>query len=519
MKKIYLIATVLLAFLLQGCTNLHEEILNEQDNSSLVSNPSNAAMVAAPAYAALRDLMSDGGSWKVTECCTDEAIFPTRGSDWNDVNNRTLFWHTYDATNTVVRNTWNGLMQHVTSCNVALNYLGNMKQTDDVKEYMNEVTVLRSLFMYYLMDYYGHFPFREASETDYSSKPTILSRVDALARIIKDLQTVIPNLKEKGAVPYGRVTKATAQTILAHVYLNYQVFTGKAPAFTDGESKWDEVISLCDDIIKSGKYQLADDYWKMFLSDNADYCDKTEGILPIIYDQATGTGGSNWLNMALHYSMTFNNFKSFWNGCCTTPTFVDSWDPSDPRYTSDRLKSQIGFNIGIIGGQQYSVAGEKLKTRLGIDLYFTKEFSVDNATEEQGYRVVKFAPNPDYQWGSGSDNDVMFYRYSDIYLMRGEAKFRKGNDIAGAVEDINAVRKARGVKEYTSSGLTLDSFYKERGYEFYWEGMARRDDMVRFNHYCEARYNVEKTPAYKILFPIPQTALEANSDLQQNEGY
>jgi hypothetical protein len=440
MKKIYLIATVLLALLIQSCTNLHEEILNEQDNSSLINNSNNAAMIAAPAYAALRDLMSDGGFWKATESSTDEVIFPTRGSDWNDVNNRTLFWHTYDATNTVIRNTWNALMQHVTSCNVALNYLGNLEQTEDVKEYTNEVIVLRSLFMYYLMDYYGTFPFREASETDYSSKPTILSRADALSRIIKDLQDAIPSLKEKGVVPYGRVTKATAQTILAHVYLNYQVFTGKAPAFSDGTAKWDEVISLCDDIINSGKYKLADDYWKMFLYDNADYCDKTEGILPIIFDQASGTAGNNWLNFTLHYSMTFNNFKSFWNGCCTTPTFVDSWDKTDPRYTSDRLKSQIGFNIGIIGGQQYSIAGEKLKTRQGKDLIFTSEFSVDKATEEQGYRVVKFAPDPNYQWGRGSDNDVMFYRYSDIYLMRGEAKLRKG-DVSGALADINAVRK------------------------------------------------------------------------------
>lgn len=519
MNKIFFISILAVSTLFfEGCSDLHENILNEQDNSLLVKNPSNAAMVAAPSIAVLRNFMDTGGLWALTECTTDECCFPTRGSDWNDANNRTLFQHTYDDTNTNIKNAWNALMTGLTRSNVSLSYLSSMEQTDTVKEYTNEVYFIRDLCMYYLMDYWGHFPTRAYSETNYSSQPTILLRKDALNQIISNLDSIIPNLKEKGDVPYGHITRAAAQTLLAHIYLNYQVFTGTAPAFTDGTAKWDKVIGLCNEIINSGKYKLADDYWKMYLSNNADYANETEAILPIMYDQAAGVAGNSWLNLTLHYSQTFNNFTSFWNGCCTTPTFLDSWDTTDPRYSDGRLKSQTGFNIGILVGQQYSTSGAKLTTRQGTDLIFTPEFSIDNASEAQGARIVKYAPDPNYKWGSGSDNDIMFFRYADIYLMRGEAKFRN-NDVEGALADINVIRNARGVKPYTVSNLTLEDFYKERGYEFYWDGACRRDDMVRFNHYCEARYNVDACDASKILFPIPNTALGSDSELKQNEGY
>ncbi len=216
--------------------------------------------------------------------------------------------------------------------------------------------------------------------------------------------------------------------------------------------------------------------------------------------------------------MTFNNFTSFWNGACTTSDFLKRWDPADPRYKDDRLKAQTGFNLGIIEGQQYDCQGYPLKDRQGNPLIFTRDFSVENSNEAQGVRLVRYAPNPDYTYGSGSDNDVMFFRYSDFYLLRGEAKLRKG-DTAGALQDINTIRKIRGMKEYTAAELTLDKFFAERSFEFYWDGAWSRDDAVRFGHYCEARQNVEACNETRILLPIPNTAREANDELQQNPGY
>lgn len=518
MKRLYLTSIILCALFMQGCTNLKEQILNEKDNTAVISNNDNVGMLISPVYAYLRDLQSISGIWKVVECTTDEVCFPTRGTDWNNSNNRTLYTHTYTATNTYIKNCWNSLMLGITYSNTAINYLSQLTQTDEVTGYINEAKFVRALCMYYLMDNFGHFPMREADVIDFSQKPIILQRTDALERIISELEAIIPNLKEKGNVPYGRITKAAAQTLLAKVFLNYQVFTGTAPTFADGTTKFDEVINLCNAIINSGKYSLADDYWKLYLSDNQAYSDATETILPIIYNQSLGIGGQSWINNTLHYYQTFGKFKSMWNGCCTSPTFLNTWDTTDPRYQDDRMKSQIGFNLGILIGQQYNTNGTALTTRTGQPLIFTPEFSVENSTEAQGCRVVKYAPDSNYSYGSGSDNDFQYYRLADIYLMRCEAAFRKG-DMTVAVADINTVRKARGMAGYTANTLTLEKIYNERGFEFYWDGPSRRDDMIRFNHYCEARYNKTESETYKILLPIPQTAIEANSEIGQNTGY
>lgn len=517
MKKIYLLFAIACMLLATSCTNLKEEILDEQNGSSIVSDSKNVQMLITPAYAYLRDLQSRSGVWLVLESVTDEVAFPTRGTDWNNADYRTLFTHDYDSRNGYIKNAWKSFTIGFTRCNIAIHYLSALEQTDEIKGYIAEAKFIRSLCMFHLMDCFGQCPFREADETNYSLKPQILDRPNAIKRIIADLNEIIPVLKNKGEVPYGRITKAAAQTLLAKLYLNYQVYTGSAPDFKDGTAKWDETIALCDAIINSGKYILADDYWKLYLASNEKYSEQTETILPIMYNSAAGIGGNPWLNMTLHYNQTFGGFKGMWNGCCTTPDFLSIWDTTDTRYQNNSMKAEIGFNLGILVGQQFGTDGKAILTRTKQPLAYTPEFSIQNSTEEQGARVVKYAPDPKSTYTSSSENDVQYYRLSDIYLMRAEAKFRKGD--ATALADINAIRVARKVKTYTTSELTLDKILNERAYEFYWDGPSRRNDLVRFGKYTKARYEKPESQAYKILLPIPLSAYEGNGDLKQNPGY
>ncbi|MTK53433.1 RagB/SusD family nutrient uptake outer membrane protein [Paludibacter sp.] len=520
MKKLYILLAILVVGI-TSCTDLKEEILDEQNGTAIVSDSTNVEMLVTPTYAFLRDLQSRGAGWLAQETCTDEVAFPTRGANWNSADYRTLFTHDYAASNSYIKNTWNSYLIGFARCNVALFYMAKLPQSDDIKQYIAEVKFIRALSMYLMNDCFGQMPFREYTEYDYAADPHYYNRKQIVDRVIQELNEIIPVLKTKGSVPYGRVTKAAAQMLLAKTYLNYQVYTGTAPAFSDGTAKWTETISLCNDIINSGKYTLADDWWKLYLSDNAAYSDATETILPIIYNSSVGIGGIPWINMTLDYNQAFGNYltSNLWNGCCTTPTFYNTWDPSDPRFKDNRLKSVTGFNLGFLVGQQYNAAGTALVTKDGgRSLIFTPEFSVANSAEEQGVRVVKYAPNPTTTYPGSSENDFQYYRLTDAYLMRAEAKFRNG-DASGALNDINAIRTKRGVAAYVLSDLTLEKIYNERGYEFYWEN-SRRNDMIRFNKYCEARYEKPSvTPSYKILFPVPLTAYDADKNIVQNPGY
>ena len=184
------------------------------------------------------------------------------------------------------------------------------------------------------------------------------------------------------------------------------------------------------------------------------------------------------------------------------------------------MKAQTGFNLGFLEGVQYDVNGNELKTRKGETLNYTRDFPLYDCPENGGVRVVKYAPNMNATSSSSSDNDVQYYRLTDIYLMRAEAKMRSG-DKTGALEDLNTIRRTRGVKEVSAAEFTLDKIYNERGYEFYWEvGENRRMDMIRFGHFFEARTTKPNvTESYKYVFPIPEEALQGNPNLKQNAGY
>jgi hypothetical protein len=70
--------------------------------------------------------------------------------------------------------------------------------------------------------------------------------------------------------------------------------------------------------------------------------------------------------------------------------------------------------------------------------------------------------------------------------------------------------------------MNLDLLFRERGFEFYWE-MVRRTDMIRFGKYEGAWTEKTSTDKTKRVFPIPQTAIDAASNLpgylKQNDGY
>ncbi len=153
---------------------------------------------------------------------------------------------------------------------------------------------------------------------------------------------------------------------------------------------------------------------------------------------------------------------------------------------------------------------------------FTSEGSLHNT----GYRFSKYqfshtAPN----CCSYSSVDVVLIRLGEIYLMRAEAKLRKG-DVAGALADINILRTSRNARPAQApaalSTIDLDVLFRESGFELYWEGF-RRNYQIRFGKYEDSWTEKTNADVNKRLFPIPQKAIDGASSepgfLVQNQGY
>jgi len=505
--------SALFAFIgLVSCTNLQEKVLDEQLGTNLINDPNNVQALINPPYASLRHTIEWYDYWGLQEITTDEVIVPARGTDWYDNGDwQKLHLQTWTADHIRLKNVWDALNQGVSRANTAIYYIGKFPQTATTTQYINEARFLRSYYMYLMCDLFGQVPFREASDVDFSTAPQVLSRKAAADKIISELTEIMPNLKTKADVGSDHVTIGAAQALLAKVYINYEVWTGT--------KKYTEAIAACNDLISSPNYAVATDYWTMFQKNVTEH---PEFILRIPMDDNVDMGsGSVWVNFTLHYSQTFGNITSTWNGPSTTSTFFNTWDKvNDARYHDDRIKAECGFNQGFLVGQQYGLDGTALKQRDGSPLIFVPEVNLQSSPENAGVRVVKFAPNSTTKFQFNSPNDVPIMRISDIYLIRAEAKLRNG-DAAGALADVNYLRSKRSAAGKTLPALasvTLDDILKERGYELYWEGL-RRQDLIRFGKFGDAWQEKPVTAATKILFAVPTSAISVNVNLTQNPSY
>ena len=137
--------------------------------------------------------------------------------------------------------------------------------------------------------------------------------------------------------------------------------------------------------------------------------------------------------------------------------------------------------------------------------------------------------------------DWYIARSSETYLLRAEAKLRKG-DKTGAANDINAVRsRSKATRLYGSDEVTLFSILDERARELAWEEM-RWPTLMRMGkggqdgpgsndvmkqqlsqHTFSAEINPELFKGKELpewtLFPIPFNAINLNSDVELKQNY
>lgn len=537
MKNLKRYTILLLIGTLTACTDLSPEIEEfvtgeeylAEAKRQLKSDITLVGGFVEPAYTPLYQAIGERNIYALTEAPTDEMVTPTRGTDWGDNGIWiALHQHTWSPEHVVVRNGWNDLSAGVSR---AYEVLGNLEAISEgdpefqqqLVPYIAEVKALRAYYMWQFVDLFG-----QVLALDANGQPTVLSREEGVAFIIEDLEAIIPQmLGKEDKVGYGRVVKQTAQAILAKVYLNKFIYLKQpAPAKED----MDKVIALTNEIINSGEYALADDYFEMFDQDNET---SPEALLVLQNTQETirGFNSQTRILMTLHYNQKGGGEVPLepWNGMATTPDFFYSWDNDDSpangvqtqdnRFFDDRYITMTGIPLGFLVGQQVGANGNDLTDRKGNPLVFTPEIgNILQATETEGVRVIKWAPDLDTPIQVWGDNDIALLRYADVILMKAEAAWRNG-DNAAALAQINQLRTKRGANQINSISGNGKEILDERGYELYWEG-HRRTDLIRFDQFTKGSWWAkEVSEDYRSIFPIPATALSANAKLKQNTGY
>lgn len=158
----------------------------------------------------------------------------------------------------------------------------------------------------------------------------------------------------------------------------------------------------------------------------------------------------------------------------------------------------------------------------------------------------------------GGNTDWYVMRLAETYLIRAEAYVWKG-DLANAAADVNAVRTRAKCAPYTAANMSIGTILDERARELYYEE-GRKTELTRIaylfaktgkpyngktytlanfstsnfmvdrileknifyrNNFVTIHQDMFKISQFHVLWPIPQPAINANSDgrINQNKGY
>ena len=492
-----------------GCTNLDEEILDGVSNDTSGGGTINTAATLQSAYEGLRTFNGQGGHFALSEMSTDALVGPTRGGDWDDNGAwRQIHTQTWAPDHVEVKNAWNDLLSNVYKCNLVIENNGTASE-------VLQARFLRAFYYYNVVDLFGQAPYRPAG-SDILADPLVWSRAEATDFIISELEAIVPSLPARVANDASIVNVDAAHFLLAKVYLNKGVFKAAdvAGTYTFDAADMTKVVQHVDALTTT----LASSYWDNFAPTNNTSSE-------VIFSSKNVTGGpggntqSRW-RMCNHYNQT----PSGWNGFATVAEYYNKFDASDARakHSTPAIITAFGNPVGFQVGQQYAPGGvTPLKDRIETDAYpdgqpliFTPALTLitSGATlESAGIRGVKYIPDSNNR--DAPNNDLVWMRHSDALLMKAEAIARGGSGSVGTIMSDIAARA--GV---TAAPSTLDGIYAERGRELWWEGW-RRNDMIRFGTFLNARGLKPYTSSSKyLLFPIPAEAL-FNANLKQNPGY
>ena len=353
---------------------------------------------------------------------------------------------------------------------------------------------------------------------------------------------------------------------------------------------YSNAVACCDEVISSGSYSIEDNYFTNFRIKNESSKENIFVLVEdgnASFDLRYNGSMMNKMRMLAltnHYGLqdAYGLVEKPWNGFCARPTYIERFNERDVRGPGPAPKGITNEDLPAIPAEWSELSAADLSKKIkeefepqvkefsmtvqGYGTQRTEEWgwfvgpifdkdgviildeqkqlcfcfkdveSLDAASWNAGARLNKYEIDKTgtYAWG---ENDFVLMRYADVLWMKEEAILRGGMGSTGVnSSDFQKMIKRAFAYEsdpkaayeaaYTTS-LTLDNILDERGREFSWE-MVRRRDLIRFGKFNDPTYlqYVEAKDNFRKWFPIPFSVLEkgkldenGNRIWTQNQGY
>jgi len=512
MKKIILTLIGLTMFSIVSCTDdlntvpkvelTLQELLDQDPNAinGIVSRLYASFALSGPNGPGSSDISDDAGESPFLRGIinlqefTADGLKNRWGDDGLDQLTTTSDWN---GNNKFFRYLYNRAYYTIPQCNNLLQVLNNSNfpNSETIK---GETRFLRSLAYFYIIDAFGKGVLATEDNLGQTAPLPEASRQELFNYVESELLAIEPIMPLTNS--YGRANKYVVDMLLAKLYINAEVYTGT--------QRYNDALVYVNKIINEGGYTLDQNFVRVFSGDNDS---SPEIIFPLIADATN--------------SQSFGNTTYIVNGSLSPDTMTISNFGATQGWQGHRATKAW---YGLFGNLNTS-------TDVRASLFWTNghNFEMTNyRTWTDGYPSVKFR-NTNFNGSSTptdfSSTDFPLYRLADVYLMYAELAIRgaSGASMADAVTYVNLVRTRSNASTISLGQLTLDFILDERARELNFEG-HRRTDLIRFGKFTGGSYlwpwkgntvNGTSIPSTYNLFPIPEQALQANLNLQQNPGY
>ena len=495
----------------------------------------------------------DGGTsafyrmiWELQEFPTDEGWWI-----WGDPGVKDLRVMSWDSENDLVKGIYYRLFIDVTLAN---HFLDRTADYTDEKTMIQqaEVRFIRALNYYYLLDMFGTVPFSEHVTAENPKPKTRTELFDWLETELLDIEKQLPDNR----LSLYRVDKSAAHLLLARLYLNAEVYTGKA--------RWDDAAKYAGMVMNSGYkiYTTPSDYsndpasgykysayQKLFMGDNCMNGAETEALLLIYQDgnHSQAWGGARFLISAFRDANWMPaGSTDTWSCFRTSPEMVEAFVDLTTAATIQEHEYDMPTILGddraiFCSYYRYAPGTHKEPDPASpgdsIDVPNAHVWDLKGTQSSEMYDcwagckwtgVYSTAKSPEDYVGQDPawpDTDIPFLRAAEAYLTYAEAVYRGGNATNGTAEAAIQVLRDRA-NNATPFVINDDFLLDEWAREFWFEG-RRRIDLVRFGQFAgdgvtrnwEGRGGKKSGDAPKAMdkkyniFPIPNSDVVANPNL------
>jgi len=426
----------------------------------------------------------------ITEVRSDNAYAGTVGAEVMPFENNSL-----DGGNSVITRDWNRYLEDIAYVNSIIENIDLIPDPlfSDAEraQWKAEAKIFRAMVMLDMVRFWGNIPVITKEAEDITADnieevyPTYFppqnTPEEAYQQIVKDLTSAIPDAPE---VSQNKtiLSKAVARSLLAKAYAEKPI------------RDYDKVIAYCDSVINDG-FLLVDDYSLLFRMNEAGTDIAARNTSESIFEVQFFTGSGNWVTWMFGRNLLDWDQNFSWAKWVT---------PSRDLISAfEEEEDDIRMNQSIV----YYEAG--------WSLYYPSDH----------YPFM-------YKMRSGN-NSIIKLRLADIMLLKAEALVWNDelDEAATIVDQIRARVNLPGLPESVKSSKEqmTDAVLNERRLELAFEG-HRLFDLIRNGKLQTVMNSINNRDSGRLplvrpytenseLLPIPQTVLDANTNLVQNPGY